>query len=86
MNENMNDLAEQLKNLMRNGKVSFTYVKNDGTERHAIGTLSTDIIPSESQPKTDGGRNLSEDILRYYDVEKEGWRSCIKKNIVSIDS
>ena len=79
------DIVEKLKEMMRAGNVSFTYLKKDGTERHATGTLSTDIIPSENQPKSEGERNMSEDILRYYDVDKEGWRSCIKANIVSID-
>lgn len=34
---------------LRNGKVTFTYIKKDGTKRHATGTIKSDLLP-ESKP------------------------------------
>jgi len=78
------DLAENLRNLMRKNVVEFTFKKKDGTIRHARGTRNLEIasvvlgyavrIPKgEEQPNS------------YYDLDKDGWRSYIPSNLISID-
>ena len=79
-----NELATQLRNLMRRNIVEFTFKKKDGTIRHARGTRNLEIasvalgyavrVPKgEEQPNS------------YYDLDKDGWRSYIPSNLISID-
>ena len=63
---------EELRELLRNGKVKFEFPKNDGTLREAFGTLFPKYIPLEFQLK-DSSRNIH--TLRYFDLEKNAWRS-----------
>lgn len=78
------ELANQLHNLMKRNIVEFTFRKKDGTIRHARGTRNLNIasvalgyavrIPKgEEQPNS------------YYDLDKDGWRSYIPANVMSID-
>ena len=78
------ELANHLHNLMKRNIVEFTFRKKDGTIRHARGTRNLEIasvalgyavrIPKgEEQPNS------------YYDLDKDGWRSYIPANVMSID-
>ena len=78
------ELATQLHNLMKRNVVEFTFRKKDGTIRHARGTRNLNIasvalgyavrVPKgEEQPNS------------YYDLDKDGWRSYIPANVMSID-
>lgn len=64
--------------------VEFTYTKVNGEKRVAHGTLNTTIIEkNDALPKGDNA-NKSDDVLRYFDVDKKAWRSC-KKNTIEDD-
>jgi hypothetical protein len=67
---------EELKKLLAEGKVKFSFEKLDGTLREAEGTTSQEIIPKDQQPR--GGKGPTGTC--YYDLEKQAWR-C-----VSLDS
>jgi hypothetical protein len=41
---------EELKKLLSEGKVKFSFEKLDGTLREAEGTTSQEIIPKDQQP------------------------------------
>lgn len=58
---------------MQIGKVVFRFQKVDGTIRDAIGTLcDIDYTPSaNAKPR----KSPDEDVMRYYDVEKNQFRS-----------
>lgn len=61
-------------NDLKTGIVEFTYVKLNGEERKAKGTLNLELIPENSHPKT----NITSgnpDMIRYWDVTKEAWRT-----------
>ena len=82
--ENLTEALTLLKNRMHEGVVSFTYLKKDGSERTAKGTLNIDTMGAENAPK--GVQNVSYDTAtRYYDMNSEGWRSFTNINLVSID-
>lgn len=73
---------ENFKNELSKRLVEFEYQKKDGTIRKAKGTTKSEIIPEVAQPKG-VDRNYSVENVRYYDTEKEGWRSFNKENFVS---
>ncbi len=65
-------LAEQLLTALRRGEVCFGYVKQDGTTRHARGTL-TGYRYSFRRPYQPRPENL---FMVYYDLDCQGWRTC----------
>jgi hypothetical protein len=67
-------LAEQLKQ----GVVEFTFVKIDGSIRHAVGTLRTDLIPETKRTAERKNAGYNEKCLTYFDIEKADWR-CSKR-------
>lgn len=73
---------ENFKNELNKHVVEFEYNKKDGSTRKAKGTTNLDLIPENAQPKN-SERNYNSDTVRYYDVEKEGWRSFNKEKFVS---
>lgn len=82
--ENLTEALTLLKSRMHEGVVSFTYLKKDGSERTAKGTLNIDTMGTENAPK--GVQNVANDTAtRYYDMNSEGWRSFTNINLVSID-
>ena len=67
---------EDFKKLLReNEYVNFTYTKKDGTERAAKGTLNMNTIPEEHKPSESSNYKYADDVIRYFDLDKEGWRS-----------
>ena len=86
MENNANDLVEQLVEKLKNSVVTFTYQKVNGEFRDATGTLNMDEIPEDMHPKnTDNTSNTSNDnILKYFDVYKQSWRSFRKDNLIKI--
>lgn len=93
LNEAMNaDEVEEFKKKLRSGEVKFKYMKKDGSEREALGTLDPNLMDlpkkvttseidkaSEKQKKT---RKLPADSVFYYDLEAKGFRSFKMSNFV----
>jgi len=63
---------DELKILLKSGKVHFEYKKKDGSLREANGTLLMDIIPENKKPK---GEEKEYKNLRYFDLDINEWRS-----------
>ena len=61
--------------LRRNLLTKFKFQKKDGTEREARGTLNFNMIPDEAIPKGTQTWEDPEDIVKYWDLDKDGWRS-----------
>lgn len=76
-------MIKELKTKLQSGEVNFTYTKKDGSTRTARGTTNLGIIPESSHPQ--GGYTSPEGVVRYYDLNSDGWRSFIAENLVSID-
>ena len=77
------ETIENLKSLMRNGVVEFSYTKKDGSTRIAKGTLNFDVMGEENLPKN-GVSYDSETTTRYFDVNSNGWRSFKNDNFIEI--
>ena len=70
----------KLKVALHQGPVQFSYKKKNGEIRQAIGTLHN------VAPLLVGSDKFQKDILtlRYYDLEKEDFRSMKMNNLISI--
>lgn len=75
--------VEELKKLMKTNKISFTYKKINGEVRQALGTLDLEYIRSKGGEPKGSLSNMPDDVLRYWDVNSDGWRSCRHENIES---
>ena len=73
----MNTDIKDFKNALKNGVVYFEYVKKDGTIREAKGTTNESLIPESDIPKGESTRKYTpnDNVTKYYDLEKNGWRS-----------
>ena len=75
-------MIDLLKDKLRNGVAHFIYMKKDGTIREAWGTCSGQLMKA-----TQNGRGLSGDMvntIKYWDVEKGGYRSLRYENLIQV--
>ena len=76
--------VNEFKEALRNNVVKFTFTKVDGTEREAIGTTRTsDLTHHDAMPS--GKWKSNPGVIAYFDLEKEGWRSCRENSIISFE-
>ena len=72
----MNSKAKRLVELMKKGIVQFVFKKkSNGKIRKAKGTLKKDLIPKESQRKSGRPKKRPDDLVIYFDVDKQEIRS-----------
>ena len=67
---------EQLHRLLQNGIVKFSFLKRGGEKRITRATLNEQFIPQSHMP-TNEPKNAVSTNLKFYDVEKSGWRSLV---------
>lgn len=70
----------RLAKAMREGVVSFSYLKADGSVRKASGTLKN--VPAGA---TLGGKKITKQsykTLAYFDIEKQGFRCFKVENLI----
>lgn len=71
--------TNDLRKALNEGIVIFEFVKKDGTLRHARGTTSPDLIPTDNMPQ--GKRTPQKQalydrtVVSFYDIDKKAWRS-----------
>lgn len=82
--ENLTEALVVLKDKMHAGVATFTYIKKDGTERVAKGTLNIETMGEENAPKGTG-METPDYTTRYFDVDKSSWRSFQNVNLVNIE-
>ena len=70
------DLDTLRNSLLGSTPVNFSYFKKDGKCRSAVGTLHEKLIPAEMKPN-DASTNTG-GTFRYFDLEKNAWRSLHK--------
>ena len=81
---------ENIKELLQNGVVEFTFTKANGEERKARGTLCFEyLISTEStgfteENKPSGSRPTPERVCTYWDLDKKSWRSLRTNTLISI--
>lgn len=72
----MNNKAKRLVELMKKGIVQFVFKKkSNGKIRKAKGTLKKDLIPKESQRKSGRPKKRPDDLVIYFDTDKQEIRS-----------
>lgn len=72
---------ENISKILTERVVRFSYRKNDGTIRKAVGTLMKSMTPQAQG----GGRPTQEHLQLYFDVEKQSWRSFKKDQLIEIE-
>ena len=73
---------KEFKKALHEGEVEFKYTKKDGSERTARGTLNIEVMGEENAPTGTSERTYSDNVIRYYDLNSEGWRSFVIENLV----
>ena len=71
--------------MLQKSQCRVIFTKVNGEERNMVCTLKEGIIPKASKdPITQKKvRDISEEVLAVWDVNKEGWRSFRVANVVS---
>jgi hypothetical protein len=72
------------------GIVAFTYMKDDGSIRHARGTLCDEVSEKfdewkrkqAEKPKTKEPEDSAKHVIKYWDVDKEAFRSFKAENLL----
>ena len=76
-----------IKDMLRAGPGTVTFLKKNGEERKMLCTLDEKLIPVEHLPKplAEGAepRKRSEESLSVWDLNANGWRSFIYKNVLN---
>lgn len=62
----------RLRSAMQAGPVNFSYTKEDGTTRPAVGTLNAELFQYESKGTS---KQASPAVIKYFDLEAGGFRS-----------
>lgn len=75
------DLTEFDK-MLREGVVDFEFVKKDGSVRQAKGTLLAEHLPAPKADSDGTSRKTSENVMVYFDMEKQAFRSFVKESFV----
>lgn len=68
----------ELRDLLRKKVVNFEFIKLNGEQRPAKGTLRMDMIPQEKHPKGIRPSNKQKTVT-YFDLDKDDWRSVSTK-------
>lgn len=70
-------------NMLRNGIINVTFTKKDGSER----TMKCTLVESMVKPyekKTDKVKEVDENTVAVWDIEKEAWRSFRYDSVINV--
>lgn len=76
--------ADFIRQALYKNWVNFVYLKLNGELRDAIGTTKPEFIPEDKQPTgtTSAWPETDDDVIRYFDKDKNAWRSFVTDNLV----
>ena len=78
--------ANEMRQLLLNNKeVNFTFIKKDGTEREARGTTEKHVLDENCATPNGQGNAVSRDVIKFFDLDKLGWRSAKVESIISVN-
>jgi len=75
---------KDFKKKLHEGVVEFKYTKVNGEERIARGTLHETAITEDGGSMPKGVMTVSDETIRYYDLNSKGWRSFRTENFIEI--
>jgi hypothetical protein len=73
--------------MLKVGPVTVTFNKKDGSERVMLCTLQPEVlppIPIKESTETTKPKKENLDVISVYDVNAQGWRSFVLKNVTNI--
>ena len=77
-----------LKEQLKNGVVTVTFEKKDGTERTMRATLSDNYVPQVlaeyDGQKAKPAKQLNDNVQSVWDIDAEGWRSFRLDSVKSL--
>ena len=72
---------------LKDGVVTFSFWKKDGTIREAKGTKNMLLIPFEDRPQALSPESVSPvQTIAFYDIDKKGWRCFSITNFIGFVS
>ena len=76
-----------IREVLKLGKVHFSYIKKDGSHRSAYGTLHPSLISAPARSGGGGGSSKPRDpdLITYFDLEKGGFRCFFATKFLSCD-
>ena len=74
----------KLQTAMKTEVVKFVYMKVSGGIREARGTLCGQFVPGGFSMDYKSKKKPNEDVLCYFDMDRNAWRSFRKSNLVSM--
>lgn len=78
------DLKE-FKEALKEGKVTFTYKKVNGEVREALGTLNDKFSATlESYKVKNENQKTTPGVIKYFDLNSDGWRSFKEENFIEM--
>lgn len=69
--------------LLRSGIYELGFTKANGDYREAVATMLPEFLPPAKPDAKPGRSTVPSSNLLFYDITVEGFRSCIKANIIS---
>ena len=79
---------ESFRDALSNGFARFTFYKKDGTNRTALGTRSSVLIPTDKLPKCPQENHEGDKCTKaitYFDLDRREWRSFSVFNFVKLE-
>lgn len=74
-----------IKKALKNGVVTFSYTKNDGSLRVAKGTTKNSTLIAEGAASKGGENKVARaGYTSYYDLDKQSWRCFAESKLVEI--
>ena len=78
----------QVKKILAEGKCEVVFTKKNGETRKMIASTNSDYVKKDLvKPASSKSDNVTPGLLnqiRVYDIEKNGWRSFVFDNLISI--
>lgn len=72
-----------VRSLLGSGVVEIVFEKADGSNRKMFATTSNALIPESQQHESE--EEPSGDLVRVFDLQKNGWRSLKASKVTAID-
>ncbi len=77
--------VDKLKELLKEGKVTVTFTKKDGSHRVMVCTTNKDLVTYKTPDITNKStRKENPNQIRVYDLEKNGWRSFNYDSVTNV--
>lgn len=76
-------MIEELVEHLNEDVVTVNFLKANGDIRVLTGTRNLNMIPEEYHPTGNGTSIASDDVVRVFDLETNGWRSFRKDSVIS---